>query len=45
MRGGGGGGFGQHAIEETLTRHVVIEYGLFVLLMGYLFFVSAQAPH
>ena len=21
MRGGGGGGFGQHAIEETLTRH------------------------
>src|SRR5207302_7233880 len=27
----------RHTVEETLTRHVVIEYGLFVLLMGYLF--------
>jgi hypothetical protein len=33
----------RHTVEETLTRHVVVEYGLFVLLIGYLFFVSAQA--
>jgi hypothetical protein len=35
----------RHTVEETLSRHVVIEYGLFVLLIGYLFFVSAQPPH
>jgi hypothetical protein len=33
----------RHTVEETLTRHVIVEYGLFVLLIGYLFFVSAQA--
>ncbi|MBO0685653.1 MAG: hypothetical protein J2P45_21050, partial [Candidatus Dormibacteraeota bacterium] len=34
----------RHTVEETLTRQVIIEYGLLVLvLVGYLFFVSAQA--
>lgn len=33
----------RHTVEETLTRQVIIEYGLLVLvLIGYLFFVSAQ---
>jgi hypothetical protein len=34
----------RHTIEETLTRNVVIEYALFVLLIAYLFFTSFQ-PH
>jgi hypothetical protein len=34
----------RHTVEETLTRNVVIEYALFVLLIAYLFFTSFQ-PH
>jgi hypothetical protein len=34
----------RHTVEETLSRNVVIEYGLFVLLIAYLFFTSFQ-PH
>lgn len=34
----------RHTVEETLTRNVVIEYGLWVLLIAYLFFTSFQ-PH
>lgn len=30
----------RHTIEETLTRNVLVEYGLFVLLLGYLFWYS-----
>jgi hypothetical protein len=32
----------RHTVEETLTRNVVIEYGLFILLIAYLFFTSFQ---
>ncbi|HLH68164.1 MAG TPA: hypothetical protein VKY90_03845 [Candidatus Dormibacteraeota bacterium] len=32
----------RHTVEETLSRNVVIEYGLFVLLIAYLFFTSLQ---
>jgi hypothetical protein len=32
----------RHTVEETLSRNVVIEYGLFVLLIAYLFFTSYQ---
>jgi hypothetical protein len=32
----------RHTVEETLTRNVVIEYALFVLLIAYLFFTSFQ---
>ena len=34
----------RHTVEETLSRNVLIEYGLFVLLIAYLFFTSFQ-PH
>ena len=34
----------RHTVEETLTRNVLIEYGLFVLLLAYLFWVS-YSPH
>jgi hypothetical protein len=34
----------RHTVEETLSRNVVIEYALFVLLIAYLFFTSFQ-PH
>jgi hypothetical protein len=30
----------RHTVEETLSRNVVIEYGLFILLIAYLFFTS-----
>ena len=33
----------RHTVEETLSRNVVIEYGLFILLIAYLFFTSYQA--
>jgi len=32
----------RHTIEETLSRNVIIEYGLFILLIAYLFFTSFQ---
>ena len=34
----------RHTVEETMTRNVVLEYGLFVVLLGYLFFAS-YTPH
>lgn len=34
----------RHTVEETLSRNVVVEYGLFGLLLVYLFFQSYQ-PH
>jgi hypothetical protein len=34
----------RHTVEETLTRNVLLEYGLFVLLLGYLFYAS-YTPH
>jgi len=34
----------RHTVEESLNRNVVVEYGLFVVLLGYLFFTSYQ-PH
>lgn len=34
----------RHTVEETMTRNVVLEYGLFVLLLGYLFYAS-YTPH
>lgn len=30
----------RHTVEETLTRSVLFEYGFFVLLLGYLFWLS-----
>ena len=32
----------RHTVEETMSRNVVIEYGLFALLLVYLFFTSYQ---
>ncbi len=32
----------RHTVEESLSRNVIIEYGLFILLIGYLFFTSYQ---
>jgi hypothetical protein len=32
----------RHTVEETLSRNVIIEYSLFVLLIAYLFFTSYQ---
>lgn len=34
----------RHAYEESLNRGVLIEYGLFAVLLAYLFFTSSQAP-
>ena len=34
----------RHTVEETLTRNVLLEYGLFVVLLAYLFWVS-YTPH
>lgn len=34
----------RHTVEETLSRNVVVEYGLFVVLLAYLFIASYQ-PH
>ena len=34
----------RHTVEETMSRNVIIEYGLFVLLLAYLFVTSYQ-PH
>lgn len=34
----------RHTVEETLTRNVLVEYGLFVVLLAYLFWVS-YTPH
>lgn len=34
----------RHTVEETLSRQVFLEYGLFVLLIVYLYFVARQ-PH
>ena len=33
----------RHTVEETLSRNVIIEYSLFILLIAYLFFTSYQA--
>jgi len=33
----------RHTVEESLSRNVIIEYSLFILLIGYLFFISYQA--
>jgi hypothetical protein len=33
----------RHTVEESLSRNVIIEYGLFILLIAYLFFISYQA--
>lgn len=30
----------RHTVEETLTRNVLVEYGLFVVLLVYLFAIS-----
>ncbi len=30
----------RHTVEETLTRNVVVEYGLFIVLLAYLFWLS-----
>jgi hypothetical protein len=32
----------RHTVEETISRNVIIEYGLFILLIAYLFFISYQ---
>jgi hypothetical protein len=32
----------RHTVEESLSRNVIIEYGLFILLIAYLFFTSYQ---
>ncbi len=32
----------RHTVEETLGLNVIIEYGLFILLIAYLFFNSYQ---
>lgn len=32
----------RHTVDETLSKNVLVEYLLFVLLIGYLFFVSYQ---
>ena len=32
----------RHTVEESLSRNVIIEYGLFIVLIGYLFFTSYQ---
>ena len=34
----------RHTVEETMSRNVVIEYGSFVILLGYLFYAS-YTPH
>ena len=34
----------RHTVEETTSRNVVIEYGSFVILLGYLFYAS-YTPH
>lgn len=34
----------RHTVEETLSRNVLVEYGLFALLLAYLFIASYQ-PH
>ena len=34
----------RHTVEETLSRNVVVEYGLFAVLLAYLFIASYQ-PH
>jgi hypothetical protein len=34
----------RHTVEETMSRNVVLEYGLFVVLLGYLFYAS-YTPH
>ena len=34
----------RHTVEETMTRNVVLEYGLFVVLLAYLFWIS-YTPH
>ena len=33
----------RHTVEESLSRNVIIEYSLFILLIAYLFFISYQA--
>lgn len=32
----------RHTVEESISRNVIIEYGLFILLIAYLFFISYQ---
>lgn len=32
----------RHTVEETFSLNVVVEYGLFILLIAYLFFISFQ---
>ena len=32
----------RHTVEESISRNVLIEYGLFILLIAYLFFISYQ---
>jgi hypothetical protein len=33
----------RHTVEESLSRHVIVEYGAFILLIVYLFFISYQS--
>ncbi len=32
----------RHTVEESISRNVLIEYGVFILLIAYLFFISYQ---
>ena len=32
----------RHTVEESLSRNVLIEYGVFIALIAYLFFISYQ---
>jgi hypothetical protein len=32
----------RHTVEESISRNVIIEYALFILLIAYLFFISYQ---
>jgi hypothetical protein len=32
----------RHTVEETLSRNVIVEYSLFVLLIAYLYFISSR---
>ncbi len=33
----------RHTVEESLSRNVFVEYGLFIVLIGYLFYISYQS--
>jgi hypothetical protein len=35
----------RHTVEQSLNRNVVLEYGVFGLLLAILFYSSSQPPH